>query len=396
MADDGVDHLTPIPPEIKKMIVGYVGTDGPRFPHNAGRETLRDLRFFRIFNDAATRLLFSKLIFRAHMKPVDFMKRQKFTFGHYVKTLFVTTIEYEYEDWDLAGFCAMIDCSDHPLLDDLDHHKQAFDIYTQLRNDHLDSLAAKDCLAHLTSLLSSMPKLQKVVLTGDQRAIGNYKEVYTKDYCKCKLRSCSEPSEDHWVLANGPRAGLRELGKEHFLMLMSALSTTTAPVTELEVASGDEANALNYRVLNLSPARMIHTVDVLSCLTKLSLEFFADEVEPMDLATLDGSTTESSPIARILSHADDLEHLELHIETEHGSKQKGDFKTIMLGCLLPSLKTCLLQDWNVEAEDLLNFLHGSPHLTELCLARCNFTVGTLDSVLDVLRRSKPYLSVEVV
>ncbi|KAL8848653.1 MAG: hypothetical protein Q9221_006327 [Calogaya cf. arnoldii] len=399
MGGDGVNRVKLLSPKIKNMIVGFVGTTGPRhyFEQNEMRETLRNLRHVREFTDAATRLLFSDLNYRAHMQPAEWSKRQPFAFGHHVKTLFVTIIEYEYGEDDYSWVAAMTECyavrHDERLGDD-HHFKQAFGIYTQLRNDHMEGSEEGDCLAQLACLLTLMPNLEKVVLTGDHRAVDSQEHFHRQHYSHCELLDCEvEDKRDHGALYISPKAGLHALGSKHFLALMSALSTTRAPVKELEVSSRYIGDALDYRVLDFWTSRMHHTEDVFSRLTRLNLDFLADEKDPMDLNNLTNSTALMSNNADTLSQAKNLKHLELHIIQDDQSDQQGDFKTMMLGCDLPNLESCVLQGWNVEAKDLLGFLHRSPKLIDLHLA-CRFTVGTLDFVLDELRRSKRSLTVE--
>lgn len=252
----------------------------------------------------------------------------------------------------------------NPVLD-RDHEEQGFDIYCELAEDHLETLKEDTCPAHLSNLLGSMTNLRKVVLTGDQRARND-----------CTV----------------PRAGVYDLGCDYLQMLMKALSTAKTPVEELVVYGGEEARALNYTALNMPSTHIQYTMNVFSRLTRLELEIFADS--HMELDTLDGSTEDSSPIARVLSYANNLEHLTLTTEAGYCDDGLGDFKTVMLGCVLPKLKSVVIGPWNIEINDLLNFLRGSPGLNQLCLSDNEYKIGSLDDVLRVLQHDKPGLTVE--
>ncbi|KAL8646445.1 MAG: hypothetical protein Q9226_006856 [Calogaya cf. arnoldii] len=142
----------------------------------------------------------------------------------------------------------------------------------------------------------------------------------------------------------------------------------------------------------MPPSHIQYTANVFSRLTTLELEIFADSTK---LEDLDGFTGGASPIARILSYATKLEHFKLTTEGDFGRERLLDFKTVMLGCVLPKLKSCVIIGWIIETTDLLDFLRESPDLRQLGLYEHQYKVGSLDDVLGVLRHEKPGLTVEV-
>lgn len=93
-----------------------------------------------------------------------------FHLWHHVKTLNTVTIEYEdlsFDEYHIQTLGYYESGPDHPIMDDY-LEEQGFDTYCELANEHLKTLEAEVCPAHLSDLLGSMPYLQKVVLTGDQ------------------------------------------------------------------------------------------------------------------------------------------------------------------------------------------------------------------------------------
>ncbi|KAL8880081.1 MAG: hypothetical protein Q9192_008096 [Flavoplaca navasiana] len=396
----GVNYIRRIPPELIAIVVDYVGLAEPFYSDRAVRRTLGNLRVFRIFREEAARVMFHEFVYRIHMDPTQWSYRGEFKFGRYVKKLLVTTIEYDYEDWDMEGFSTRLDksCDDDHPLNDQDHYDQAFEVYTEFRNDHLDLLAGDECLAQLTHLLSSMPNVEQVVLTGDRCSIYDLDDTYQEAYCECQLSGCSVASKEHEILTVTPRAGLTDLGSEHFLMLMSALLTAQLPVKELVVASrdypGDGDTALDYEILDLPPIQMARTMAVFSHFTKLELEITADYLGHMGLDLLNGDTRNSSPIARLISHAKDLTHLRLTFKVVDISGEWGDFESVMFGCVLPKLKSCNLTAWNFHPRTLLDFIQHSPGLTQLKLKNCPIIHADISHVRKRLHRLLPHLTYE--
>ncbi|KAL8848652.1 MAG: hypothetical protein Q9221_006326 [Calogaya cf. arnoldii] len=398
MAGQAIDRLTPLPPELKIMIVEFATSDpqNPRYSREQAPKTQREAlgkirRTIRPWKDAASTLLFREITFPARMTAPEW-SANPFTYGPCVETLNVVTIEYL-----PLGFQGYLLQTDEYLngpyapdsITDRAHEEQGFDIYCELEEEHLETLKKDVCPAHLRRLLRSMSKLRKVVLTGDQRALHNYCD----DYEVCLLSTCTELVTSHGCHAVAPRAGVYDLGRKYLKMLMKALSTAKKPIQELIVEGGEPGRALNCHALNMPHSHIQYTANVFSRHTTLELEIFADSTKVEDLK---GFTGGSSPIAQVLSYATKLEHFRLTTEGDYGDDERlCDFKTVMLGCVFPKLKTCVIGCWIIETTDLLSFLRGSPDLRQLRLYENQYKVGSLDDVLKVLRHENPGLTVEV-
>ncbi|KAI4271152.1 MAG: hypothetical protein LQ337_006207 [Flavoplaca oasis] len=304
----------------------------------------------------------------------------------------MATIEYEdlsFGEYHLQTLGYYRSGPEHPIMDD-DHEEQGFDTYCELANEHLKTLEAEVCPAHLTDLLRSMPHLQKVILTGDQREL---LRNYRVDYWDCNLSGCTESEEDHELLAVAPRAGLLDLGCEHLQMLIKALSDADSPVQELLVYGKQPTMALDHHALNMPATHLQYAMNVFSRLKSLELDISA--IYDMADIELPGFTKGSSPIARVLSYAKKLQYLRLTIEEDCYGHDMGDFKTIMLGCVLPNLKACTIGCWALEVEDLLNFLQESPKLDQLRLFHIAYKSRSVGDVLKVLGQHRPSLVVEI-
>ncbi|KAL8866031.1 MAG: hypothetical protein Q9198_009066 [Flavoplaca austrocitrina] len=254
----------------------------------------------------------------------------------------MATIEYEdltFDEYHLQTLGYYRSGPDHPIMDD-DHEEQGFDTYCELANEHLKTLEAEVCPAHLTALLRSMPHLQKVILTGDQREI---LRNYRVDYWDCNLSGCTESEENHELLAVAPRAGLLDLGCDYLQILIKALSDAESPVQELAVYGEQSTMALDHHALNMPETHLQYTMNVFSRLE--SLELMISAVYDMADIELPGFTKDPSPIARVLSYAKKLQYLRLTTEEDRLRHDLGDFKTIMLGCVLPNLKACTIGCW---------------------------------------------------
>ncbi|KAL8877720.1 MAG: hypothetical protein Q9192_008614, partial [Flavoplaca navasiana] len=136
-----------------------------------------------------------------------------------------------------------------------------------------------------------------------------------------------------------------------------------------------------------------YTMNVFSRLKSLELDISA--IDDMADIELPGFTKGSSPIARVLSYAKKLQYLRLATEEDWLGHDIGDFKTIMLSCVLPNLKLCTIGCWALEAEDLLDFLQGSPKLDQLRLFHIAYKSGSVDDILKVLGQRRPSLVVEI-
>ncbi|KAL8768826.1 MAG: hypothetical protein Q9209_005007 [Squamulea sp. 1 TL-2023] len=380
------DLLSGLPPELRRLIGELTK-----------REDLKSLRTVsKSWNDVATPILFSQFSFRLHMTETEWAQRPKFVSGSLVTTLYVTTIEYEDLNWH--EYNNNLDY-DHPLgenpVGDRRHVKQAFATYRKLRKNHRKALEQRHCLAYLTSLLSLMANLRKVVLTGDNNAV-HKNHPFAKEYDHCSLPDCDYPSSqeylgEHAALAVPPRSGLIDLGKTHVQILLLALATTKSPVTELTVQSADDYIELLYTALDL-PATP-HNLDVLSKLTKLELTFCV----PYSHTDLDVFRTingkDVSCVAYTLSYATNLRRLRLSLEnTGECDDEFINLDLVSRGCNLPKLTTCILDSWQTSYETVSNFVRGSPKLAHLHL-RDMFLDTTLACLRNDLSKVRPGLAV---
>ncbi|KAL9627928.1 MAG: hypothetical protein Q9204_006232 [Flavoplaca sp. TL-2023a] len=405
MAEPCVNHMRRLPQEIKSFIVEFATSDlevprdlGPNYvgqPEKRAKKTQREalakLRLVRPLKEAAESFLFREITVQAFMTAQEW-STHPFTCGIHVRTLKMATIEYEdlsFDEYYLQTLGYYRSGPEHPIMDD-DHEKQGFDTYCELANEHLKTLEAEVCPAHLTALLRSIPHLQKVILTGDQREL---LRNYRVDYWDCNLSGCTESEENHELLAVAPRAGLLDLGSDYLQILIKALSDAESPVQELAVYGEQSTMALDHHALNMPETHLQYTMNVFSRLE--SLELMISAVYDMADIELPGFTKGSSPIARVLSYAKKLQYLRLTTEEDWLRHDMGDFRTIMLGCVLPNLKACTIRCWTLEAEDLLDFLQGSPKLDQLRLFHIAYKSGSVDDVLKVLGQRRPTLVVEI-
>ncbi|KAL8670801.1 MAG: hypothetical protein Q9168_004681 [Polycauliona sp. 1 TL-2023] len=348
------DHLSALPHELHLMIVGFLGAK----KYRSRRKTLRSLRFFKAFREEATRFLFKTFTFRPHKEPHDWRDLVPFFFGEYVQTLNMATIEYapdvETEDSESDG-----DVADPSSIG---HYRQAYRVQNQLRDEHLEHLKARSWLPFLIVLLRSMPQLRKVVLTNEG---GN---GFLFD---CELPGCPNSYEDHdRYLGPGPTSGLYELGGEHLEILMLALSITRAPIRKFKISGNDYYAGFKHTHFNLPAARMTSTLEVFSRLTSFDFVLHTDDGF-MELGMLKGDTTHSSPIARLFSSATSLQHLRLDFMPYREQDYTGDLKTVLCGCHLPNLKSCVLLSWAIETTTFLDFLVQSRELQTLVLICCD-------------------------
>ena len=234
MAEPGINHMRRLLQEIKIFIVEFAISDlevprclGPnlaedrkRRARKIKREALAILRLVRPLKEAAEFFLFREITFQTFMTAKEW-SAHPFTCGIHVKILNMVTIEYEdlsFDDYQIQTLGYFRSGPDHPIMD-YDHEEQGFDTYCELANEHLKTLEPEVCPAHLSDLLGSMPYLQKVVLTGDQRELSRN---YRVDYWDCHLSGCTESEQNHELLAVAPRAGLLDLGCEYLQMLIKA------------------------------------------------------------------------------------------------------------------------------------------------------------------------------
>ncbi|KAL8883257.1 MAG: hypothetical protein Q9192_007310 [Flavoplaca navasiana] len=349
MAEPGINHMRRLTQEVKSLIVEFAVSDlevlrdlGPNYvgePEKRAKKTQREalakLRLVRPLKKAAESFLLREIPVQAFMTAQEW-SANTFTCGIHVKTLKMATIEYEdlnFDEYHLQAFRYYRSGPEHPIMDD-DHEEQGVDTYCELANEHLKTLEAK-----------------KVVLTGDQR---EKLRNYHVDYWDCNLSGCAESEENHELLAVAPRAGLLALGCEYLQMLIKALSDAESPVQELAVYGEQSIMALDHHALNMPETHLQYTMNVFCRLKSLELDISAS----YDMADIElpGFAKGSSPIARVLSYAKQLQFLRLATEEDWYGHDMGDFKTIMLGCMLPNLKSCTIGCWALEAEDLLDFL----------------------------------------
>ncbi|KAI4232006.1 MAG: hypothetical protein L6R40_007536 [Gallowayella cf. fulva] len=347
------DMISGIPLELRLLISSFL--------------TKKDQRNVRIVSksleEAVTPILFSELTIRAHMTASEWSQRPSFAaLGFKVKTLYITTVEYQYPSVELSE---ELNALDECPSKDTPHLQQAHDIYQELRVVHGENLGSGDFLAHLSVLLSSMPQLHKVVLTGDSRAMY---DTYQELYRICGLPGCeSVTPEDHEKLAIPPRAGLLTLATTHLQLLMSALSAARAPIEELSLGDDDVDMAIEWLAVQIPSSRLHHTIDVLSKLKKLRLNVWA----PWDTAWNDDISLNNvaSFSASTLSYAKNLLHLRVRGNWDPAD-DLGDFDRLLGGCTLPNLRTCVLSGLRGTLKALLNFLEACPYLTQLTL--CDF------------------------
>ncbi|KAL8848651.1 MAG: hypothetical protein Q9221_006325 [Calogaya cf. arnoldii] len=94
MADVNCDRLSGLAPELRDIISELIS-------ESFTKNDLKKLRRVpKRWNECATPMLFSELTFRMHMTPAEWAKRVEFKMGAFVKTLYVTTIEFEDMDYE--------------------------------------------------------------------------------------------------------------------------------------------------------------------------------------------------------------------------------------------------------------------------------------------------------
>ncbi|KAI4273059.1 MAG: hypothetical protein L6R38_006448 [Xanthoria sp. 2 TBL-2021] len=372
------DRLTGLAPELRRTIAEY-----------STKDDLINLRVVsKSWKEVATPILFSELTFRIHTTPAEWAARVKFDMGVFVKTFYVTTIEFE--DLDYSEYEERICGEDSCPVGEIQHLQQGFATYEKLRKDHVEMMAEPHCLAYLSVLLDSMTNLQKVKLTGDFRAVY---QRHLRILSDCESASSTSTFTDHAGLTVDPRSGLADLGKTHLQILLSALAVAKSPFSELQVRGWRKNDQLRYKAWDIPATH--DNLAVFSRLTKLDLTFYGDLFDALDAPTT--TTTDAEDIscaARTLSYATNLLHLTLELDYPD-YRQDDDLGFVLHGCRLPKLLTCELGYSTASYETLANFIDGSPDLSRLTIWDRESADGTLDCIRDVLRKKKPQLTLDI-
>ncbi|KAI4256843.1 MAG: hypothetical protein L6R42_006003 [Xanthoria sp. 1 TBL-2021] len=377
-ASNGHDRLTDLTPELRRMIAEFTI-----------RDDLKNLRVVsKFWNDVATPILFSALSFRMHTTPAEWSERVKFDKGAFVKTFYVKTIEFE--DLDYSEYEERICGEDSCPVDEIQHLQQRFATYKKLREDHVEMMAERHCLAYLTVLLDSMTNLHKVKLTGDFRAV--YLR-HLRILSDCESASSTSMFIDPADLTVEPRSGLADPGKTHLQILLSALAVAKSPCSELQVKGFGENDELRYKAWDIAATH--DNLAVFSRLTKLDLVFDGDTYHDLDVPTTTTTDAEYiSCVARTLSYAINLLHLTLVLDNSD-RRDYDDLGVVLHGCRLPKLLTCELVYNTASYETLANFIDGSPNLSRLTIWHRESANRTLDCIRDGLRKKKPQLTLDI-
>ncbi|KAI4109871.1 MAG: hypothetical protein LQ339_001655 [Xanthoria mediterranea] len=366
MANANLDRLTGLAPELHCMIAKFTV-----------RDDLKSLRqVSKCWNDAATPVLFREFAFRMHTTPEEWSKRIRFEKGAFVKTFTVTTIVYErlnFGEYKARRLPNNIRHASSNVQHSLEHPKQEFASYKQCRDDHMELLAERHCLAYLTVLLDSMKNLQKVKLTGDYLAVNQ-----------------RNPS-----LAMGLKSGLADMGKSHLHVLLSALAAARSPLSELTVHGLGE-DRLRYKAFNVPATH--GNLTVFSKLTVLDLTFIHGFYDNLQVPAPTNVNPEGiSFVARTLSCAINLLHLTLTLDHDSGFNNvaSNDLHLVLHGCRLPKLLTCKLWCSIISYTILANFIRGSPSLSQLTIWETKTDPNTLHGIHAALRKEFPQLTLEI-
>lgn len=377
-ANNGRDRLTDLAPELRRMIAEVTT-----------RDDLKNLRVVsKPWNEIATPILFSALTFRIHTTPAEWAARVKFGMGVFVKTFYVTTIEFE--DLDYPEYGEQICGEDSCHVDEIQRLQEGFATYEKLRKDHVEMMAGRHCLAYLSVLLDSMTNLQEVKLTGDFRAVY---QRHLRILSGCESASSTSTFTDHADLTVDPRSGLADLGKTHLQILLSALAVAKSPFSELQVRGLRKNDELRYKAWDIPATH--DNLAVFSRLTKLDLVFDGDIYDDLEDPTT--TTTDAEYIsccARTLSYATNLLHLTLELHNSD-CRDYDDLGVVLHGCRLPKLLTCELGYNAASYETLANFIDGSPNLSRLTIWDRESSKRTLDCIRDGLRKKKPQLTLDI-
>lgn len=366
MANANRDRLRGLAPELHCMIAEFTVRDG-----------LRSLRqVSKCWNAAATPVLFREFAFRIHTTPEEWSKRIRFELGAFVKTFTVTTIEYErlnFGEYKARRLPNNIRHASSNVQHGLEHPRQGFASYKQCRDDHMELLAERHCLAYLSVLLDSMKNFQKVKLTGDCLAVNQ-----------------RNPS-----LAVGPKSGLADMGKSHLHVLLSALAAARSPLSELTVHGLGEDH-LRYKAFDVPATH--GNLTVCSKLTVLDLNFIPGFHDDPDVTATTNLNPEGiSFVARTLSCAINLLHLTLTLDhdSDFDNVEPKDLRLVLHGCRLPRLLTCKLRCSIISYTTLANFIRGSPNLSQLTIWETKTNPNTLHDIHAALRKDFPQLTLEI-
>ncbi|KAL8752993.1 MAG: hypothetical protein Q9199_005360 [Rusavskia elegans] len=378
MADLNRDRLTGLASELRRTIAEY-----------STKDDLINLRVVsKSWNEVAKPILFSELTFRIHTTPAEWAARVKFDMGVFVKTFYVTTIEFE--DLDYSEYEERICGEDGCPVDETQRLQQGFATYEKLRRGHEEMMAERHGLDYLTVLLDSMTNLQKVKLTGDFRAVY---QRHLRILSDCESPSSTSTFTDHASLTVELRSGLADLGKTHLHILLSALAVAKSSFSELQVQGLRENDELRYKAWDIPATH--DNLAVFSRLTKLDLVFDGDIYDDLEDPT--NTTTDAeyiSCVARTLSYATNLLHLTLELDNSDW-RDCDDVGVVLHGCRLPKLLTCELGYNAASYETLANFIDGSPNLSRLTIWDRESANRTLDCIRDGLRKKKPQLTLDI-
>ena len=380
------DFSTILPPEISSLVCGFLRKD-----------TLKQVRqVSRIWERAAVPYLFDQIFISQDMADFRIAKLLIHQFRYHIRTLLFSSIYYEkVSRQTFRNECIRAGMFMKSNIDfDKDHFDHAFTVYRTMRIKKQESITNGTTLAYLSFALTSLPNIQKIILTdiSSSRSMPHQLlQVYQPWELKaCPIGDCDLSPADHVPDDLRGTGFLRKDSTNPWRLVLSALSTTKANVRELNMATHNLYVGTDSAAFSMSPWGLSQAILSFRNLTKLGLFLIGDTKQ----FTNDVDTHRvHENVAKLLSNAINLESLSLDLpKRKSGTRSSCPlFQDILGQCKFPKLRSLILAFFASSDEELLRLLNHSKRLERIIIEHFTLTTGSWMRVADWIRASLPLL-----
>ena len=361
-----------LPPEVLSLVCGLL----PKCVLKRVRQVSK------IWERAAVPHLFNEIFISQDVADFRIAKLVMLQFKHYIRTLVFSSVYYT--DIDRASFKEEF----RRNFGNYKHSGQAFRLYRIKRKNQQDNKKNGSSSAYLSSALTSLPNVRKIILTdtSSSRSMPHQsRRVKATPSNQCDLTTIDDLPDNVW------ESGFFRKGSTNpWRLVLSALSVTNANVKELTMEPGDMELGTNTAAFSMSLWNLNQSKLCFHTLTKIRFSLFADAERfstDIDIRHVHQN------VAKLLRSAVNLESLSLDVVDQNTSPENSPpaLQEILGQCKFPKLRTLNLAFFVSSEVELLQLLISSKNIENLILECYKLTEGLWMRVADCIRATFPLL-----
>ena len=361
-------------------------------------------------DQAAIPFLFDEVFVAARYRDLEIADLVASRFGTYVKTMTLSFVEYEdlsMGEWYERTYPRRTDRNTRTSPRSNGHLAHAFGVYSRIREETLEIIHSGDFMAKLCVILRKSPNTRRMTFTD----CGNYcddnycggndpyfasklhpHDPWSKDEL-CPFKGCQLSDSDHLRFHVRPSPPYN-MTPNPFHLAILAISTAKSTITEFAMIHDSRTSCCTEHSF-LTKAAFVIPMELSCCLnlqlehlSKLRIRLGEEEEEEEEEEAQAQNSHASSPIAKALSSAVNLESLFIEGGFADFNFRRGSLTTMSCclgGCQFPLLKSLILRSMNSKEDELLEFLKASPDLKHITLVEFTLVEGSWETTAQTIR-----------